>query len=171
MQPRAEACTSIVIGKHRFAETRHAGPGVERAKGLARQQFGIVRSKLEADVEGLFHVGPPGGVERLVKQPGITPVAANRFDRKLPLVRDGQREEVVRLGEGFRDQLWGDTVVDDIEEAHVAARGADLWGEPCQRYAIAFVERSEIDDWQCHRGCFLRSIVLRGALKNGMSAN
>jgi hypothetical protein len=84
-----------------------------------------------------------------VKEPGIASVAANCLDRKLSLVDDGQREEVVRLGEGFRDQPWVDTVVDYIEEAHVAARRANFCGDPCQGGAIAFAQGSEIDDWQC----------------------
>jgi hypothetical protein len=88
-------------------------------------------------------------VERLVKEPGITSVAANGLDRELPLVGDGQREELVRLGEGLGDQLWVDTVVDDIEEAHVAARRANLCSDPRQRGAFAFARGSEIDDGQC----------------------
>ena len=107
MQSRAEGRASVVVSEQRLAEARQGGPGVERAEGLSRQQFGIVRRKVETDVEGLFHVRPPGRVERLVKEPGITSVAANCLDRKLPLVGDGQREEVARLGEGLGDQLLG----------------------------------------------------------------
>ena len=66
-----------------------------------------------------------------MKEPGIASVAADRLDRQLPLVGDGQREEVVRVGEGFCDQRSVDTVIDDIEKAHVAARRADLRGDPC----------------------------------------
>jgi hypothetical protein len=154
-----------------FAEARHAGPGVERAEGPSRQQFGIVRGKVQTDVEGLFHVRSAAGVERLVKEPGIASVAANRLDRQRPLISDGQREELARLGEGFGDQLLVDTVVDDVEEAHVAARRAHLHRDSCQRSSASFARRSEIDDGKCHRGRFLRSIVSRSALKNGMSAN
>lgn len=131
MQSRAETHACVVVGKQRFAETRRDGPGVERAKGLSRHQIGIVRGKLETDVEGLLHVRPPRGIERFVKEAGIASVAADRLDRKLPLVGDGQRKEVVRVGEGFCGQRSVDTVIDDIEEAQVAARRADLRGDPC----------------------------------------
>jgi hypothetical protein len=129
---RAPSHASVVVGEQRFAETRHTGPGVERTEGLSRQQFGIVRGKLETDVEGFFHVWSTRGVERFVKETGIASVAANRLDRELPLVGDGQREEVARLGEGFSDQLLVDTVIDDVEEARVAARRTNLRGDPCQ---------------------------------------
>ena len=136
MQSRAEPRASIVIGKQRFAETRRSGPGVARAEGLSRQQVGIVGGKLETDVESFFHVWPARGVERFVKEPGIASVAANCLDRELPFVGDGQREEVARLGEGFGDQLLIDTMVDDVEEAHVAARRANLSDDPGRRGAI-----------------------------------
>jgi hypothetical protein len=77
--------------------------------------------------------GPRAG---FVKEPGIAAVAANRLDRELPLVGEGQREEVPRLGEGFGDQLLVDTMVDDVEEAHVAARRANFSDDPAQRGAI-----------------------------------
>ena len=106
-----------------------------------------------------------------MKEPGIASVAANRLDRELPLVGDGQREEVARLGEGFGDQVLIDTVVDNLEEAHVAAHPVHLRREPCQRTSASFSGSSEIDNGKCHRDRFLRSIVSRSALKNGMSAN
>ena len=138
MQSCAKRRARVVVGEQRLAEARQARPGVERAEGLSRQQFGIVRAKVETDVEGLFHVRPARRVERLVKEPGIATVAAHALDRKLPLVGDGQREEVMRLGEGFGDQLRGDAVVDDVEEAHVPARRADLRGDPRRRSSGSF---------------------------------
>jgi hypothetical protein len=95
MQSRAERRARLVVGQKGFTETRHCGPGVERAEGLSCQQFGIVGGKLETDVEGFFHVWPARGVERFVKEPGIASVAADCLHRELPLVGDGQREEVV----------------------------------------------------------------------------
>src|ERR1700723_855588 len=108
----------------------------ESREGLSRQQVGIVGGKLETDFESFFHVWPARGVERFVKEPGIASVAANCLDRELPFVGDGQREEVARLGEGFGDQLLIDTMVDDVEEAHVAARRANLSDDPGRRGAI-----------------------------------
>ena len=148
MQSRAEPRARVVVGKQRFTEARHARPRVKRAEGRSGQQFRIVGGKLEADVEGLFHVRSASGIKRLVEEPGIASVAANCLDRKLPLVGDGQREEVARLGEGFGDQLWVDTMVDDVEEAHVAARRANLSDDPGQRGAIRLARRSKIDDGQ-----------------------
>jgi hypothetical protein len=101
MQSRPEPYACVIVGQQRFAKARHAGPGVERAEGLPRQQFGIVRGKLKTDVEGLFHVRSPGGIERLVKETGIASVATNRLDRELPLVGNGQREDLARLGEAL----------------------------------------------------------------------
>ena len=100
--------------------------------------FGSLFTDSSGNLLGVASVRPPGGVERLVKEPGIASVAAHRLDRQLPLVSDGQREEGVRLGEGFGDQLGGDAVIDDVEEAHGAARRADLSSDRCQRGAVTF---------------------------------
>ena len=82
--------------------------------------------------------GPRAGSSASCKKPGIASIAANRLDRQLRLSATGSAKKSMRLGEGFGDQLCVDTVIDDIEEADVAARCADLRGDPVQRGPIAF---------------------------------
>ena len=125
MDARSERRAGVVIGEQRLPESGQVRPGVEGAEGLAGEKLGIVRLEVEADIEGLLHVGALTRIERLVHEPRIAAVAADCFDRDLLLVRDRQREEPLRLGEGLGHELAADAVIDDIEEADVAAGRAD----------------------------------------------
>ena len=73
-----------------------------------------------------------------MQQAGIAAIAADCFDRKIPLVSERQGEEVARSGEGLGDKARLDPMIDDIKEADVAAGGADIGGDPAERGAIAF---------------------------------
>ena len=64
-----------------------------------------------------------------MQQAGIAAIAADCFDRKIPLVSERQGEEVARSGEGLGDKARLDPMVDDIKEADVAAGGADIGGD------------------------------------------
>ena len=94
MQSRAERGAGFVIGERRFAKPRQLRPGVERAEWLARHQLRIVWREVKSDVEGLLHIRSSRRVERLMQKTGIAAIAADRLDRELPLVGNGQREEL-----------------------------------------------------------------------------
>ena len=75
-----------------------------------------------------------------MQKAGIAAIAADCFDREPPLVGQRQREELVRLREGFGDERCLDPVVDDIKEADVPAGRADVSGDPSQRGPIVFAQ-------------------------------
>ena len=75
-----------------------------------------------------------------MQKAGITAIAADRFDREPPLVGQRQREELVRLREGFGDEPRLHAVVDDIEEADVPTGRADLGADSGQRGPIVLAQ-------------------------------
>src|SRR5258707_7838862 len=66
----------IEIADHGGAEAGNVGPDVEGPKRLLRNQIGIVRRKLQSDVEGFFDVGRLAGIELLAAQLDKSPIAA-----------------------------------------------------------------------------------------------
>jgi hypothetical protein len=137
MSDAAERRAGVVVREQRFAEMRQPRPGIERTERLTGEKVGIVRRNLEADVEGLLHVGSPSGIERFVQHSGIATIPADGLDRQRLPLGQRQREEAARLIERRGDQARVDGVVDNIEKADVPAGGAGFGRDSCQRRAIA----------------------------------
>ena len=114
------------------------------------QNLGIVGRELEPDVERFLHIRALSRVERFVEEPDIAAIAANSFNRELLLRRQRQLEKPLGLGERLGEQFGVDAVIDDIEEADVAACRADGFGDGVKpRFAV--LHRREIDDRDCRR--------------------
>ena len=154
MDAGAERRAGVEIGEQRLAESGQVRPCVERPERPAGEKLGIVRPEVEADIEGLLVVRPLLRIERLMHETGIAAVAADRFDRDSLLFGERQREERLRLREGRVHQIAADAVIDDIEEADVAAGRADFRGDVLER-ALVVAERREIDDRQRLRHVWL----------------
>ena len=150
----AERRAGVEIGEQRLAKSGQVRPCVERPEGPAGEKLGIVRLEVEADIEGLLHVGTLLRIERLMHEAGIAAVAADRFDRDGLLFGEGQREERLRLREGRVHQVAADAVIDDVEKADVAAGRADA-GRDVRERAVVVAAGRKIDDRQCTRHVWL----------------
>jgi hypothetical protein len=146
MDAGAKRRAGAEIGGQLVAEAGQVRPCVERPERLAGEKLRIVRPEVEADIEGLLHVGTLLRIERLMQEAGIAPVAADCFDRDCMLFGEGQREERLRLRKSLVHQVAADAVIDDVEEADVAAGRADPGRDIRERAIVA--KGREIDDRQ-----------------------
>ena len=154
MDAGAERRAGVEISEQRLAETGQIRPRVERPEGFAGKKLRIVRLKVEADIVGLLVVRTLLRIERLVQETGIAAVAADRFDREPLLVGEREREERLRLRKSLSHQIAADAVTHDVEEADIAARGADFPGDLIE-HTLVVAKRRKIDDRQPLRHVWL----------------
>jgi hypothetical protein len=87
----------------------------------AREQFGIVRGKLKADIECLFDIGRFTRIKRLAAKADVTPVSPRAAKRGGLAHRRWSRKESSRALEHPSRQSSGNSVSRDVEEADVPA--------------------------------------------------
>ena len=109
----------------------------------------MIGRQIAADLQPLLEVARGfllGGIEILTPQREIAAMAGRLLDGDLPLRLHRQSEEALRLGEGAFDQIAAHPVIDDVEEADVAAGASDLERHPLARGLVTLEKWIEVDD-------------------------